>query len=137
MCVYGDLPHPPAARAEEGLLSGEPCPVAQAGVAPGIPAPHFCAHHRTSFFHFPCFLHNHLTGGVLISEVTPLIMTASFGPSDFHGTRLSTEIKTEWPYSLQEEAEVACTVNSSGPAGRRPGRTGTPTHGKVTPLTQG
>lgn len=31
-------------------------------------------------------------------------MTASLCPSDFHGTILSTEIKTEWPYSPQEEA---------------------------------
>lgn len=66
--------------------------------------PPFCSHNHTPFFHFLCFLQNHLTVGCPDFWCVLLVMTASFCPSDFHGTRLSTEIKTEWPYSPQEEA---------------------------------
>jgi hypothetical protein len=37
--------------------------------APRIPDPPLWSHKCTPFFHLPCFLQNHLTGDVLISEV--------------------------------------------------------------------
>lgn len=59
-----------------------------------------------------------------------LIMTASFCPSDFHGTTLSTEIKTEWPYSLQEEAVgQAAGLTDLCPCGAGGGRPGIHGHG--------
>ena len=52
------------------------------------------------FFHFPRSLQNHLTGECPDFWGRLLVRTASFCPSDFHGTRLSTKIKTEYGLTL-------------------------------------
>lgn len=90
--------------------------------------------------HLPPFLHTQLYSILPPSLFSPkpphrgcpdfwgalLIMTASFCPSDFHGTRLSTKIKTEWPYSFQEEAVRQAALSTDlCPCGVSRGRLGT------------
>lgn len=91
------LPHPPATGAETSLLGSKP--------RPGFLTPILLT--QPHALHPPSWSSPKLPdrGAVLL-----FTMTASFCPSDRHGTRLSTEIKTERPYSFREGAD--------GPAAR-------------------
>lgn len=59
---------PPVPTGNQGRGElGEPWTMSR-GLSGGT-CPPLCTHNCTPFFHLPCFLQNHLIGGVLISEV--------------------------------------------------------------------
>lgn len=118
-------PIPPGGRGGEGVVSSEPGPVARAGGTRGS-CPPSCSHNRTPFFHLPCSLHNHLTGGVLLSEArfSGLLRFALLAPAAQDYLPKSKQKGL----TLPRKRRLSCIIHRSVPGRGRQGALGT--HGR-------